>query len=56
MVVPIPSIIIRNVDSFTITNIPSISPLAFFSDIIFEIATGTPEAIATKNIYRGYDI
>ena len=27
----------------------------FFSDIILETAIGTPLAIATKNIYKGYD-
>ncbi|MPM46138.1 hypothetical protein SDC9_92836 [bioreactor metagenome] len=55
-VVPIPKNIISIVDSFTISNTPCISPFTLLSDIIFEIATGTPDAIATKNMYNGYDI
>ena len=52
---PVPRISISIDDSFTISNPPLTSPTAFLSDINLDIAIGTPDAIATKNIYNGYD-
>ena len=43
---PVPIIIIKRNDSFITSKVPLISFTAFLSDIILDIATGTPEANA----------
>ena len=51
-----PKIIINLIDVLLVSKAPSISSTAILSETILDIAIGIPDANATKNIYKGYDI